>query len=136
MMGCNKPEKPVGPPLSLEEAKALICGRWEGWYAKGKEYFEIRPDETFSQTFVREGVTNYVAEGKWSAEQYRDWYEVRFKPFMDLRDTISQGRSPERTTGRLATFYEDDLKINFVPDLAYFIFKKRSVEGATGRIEK
>ena len=120
----------------MEEAKALICGRWEGWYGKGKEYFVIRSDGTFSQTFVREGVTNYVAEGKWSAEQYRNWYEVRFKPFMDLRDTISQGKSPERITGRVGTFFEDDLPIDFISDLAYFVRKMQSVEGGTNQIQK
>lgn len=134
MAGCTKPQEPAKPPLSMEEMRALISGHYEGWYAKGKEYFVLRSDGTFSQMFVQRGATNYVAEGKWTVEQYRSWYEVRFNPFMDLSETIGRQKSPERIGGRVATFFED--RIDFVPDLAYFIVRKRSVAGGTNKVEK
>ncbi|MSU60131.1 MAG: hypothetical protein EXS35_18500 [Pedosphaera sp.] len=136
MVGCGKPNQAPRPPLTLEEARALISGRWEGWYAKGKEYFVIRPDGTFSQTFVQEGVTNYVAEGKWGAEPFEDYYKVRFNPFMDLSETISYGKSPRKISGRGGSLLEDELRIYFVTDLRYFVMKDERVEGSTNKIAK
>src|SRR5438093_633889 len=135
LVGCNKPNKPNRAPLNLEEVKAIICGRYEGDYAKGKEYFEIRSDGTFSQTFVQRGATNYVAEGKWSFKKMQDHYMVTFKPFIDLRNAIIDGKSPERGTGWGASFYEDEPRINFIPDLSYFIVK-RSDEAGMKKVQK
>ena len=114
----------------------MIRGHWEGWYAKGREYFVIRPDGTFSQTFVREGVTNYVAEGKWSAEPFEDYYKVIFEPFMDLSETISHGTSPRKISGRGGSLLEDELRIYFVTDQAYYVMKDERFEGSTNKIAK
>jgi hypothetical protein len=136
LVGCNKPAKPARPPLTLEDAKTMNSGHWEGWYAKGREYFVIRPDGTFSQTFVREGVTNYVAEGKWGAEPFEDYYKVRFNPFMDLSETIAYEKSPRKISGRLGSLLEDELRIYFVTDQAYYVMKDERVEGSTNQIQK
>ena len=132
LAACNKPNR---PPLSLEEVKALICGRYEGDYAKGMEYFEIRSDDTFSQTLVQSGVTNYTNEGKWSFEKLEDRYLVTFKPFMDLKGAISDGKNPKRFSSGGGTFYDDEPRIYFSRDLSYFILK-RSDEAGTNKVKK
>jgi len=136
LVGCNKTNEPDSPPLSLEEVKAQVSGRYQGRYANGKEYFEIRSDGTFSQTFVQNGATNYAAEGKWSFKKSVDVYRVTFNPFVDLRNAILSGASPEKGNGWEATFYEDELRINFIPDLAYYIVKMKSIEAGTNKVVK
>jgi hypothetical protein len=132
IVGCNRPNK---PPPSLADVKALICGKYQGRYNKGTEYFEIRSDGTFSQAFIQAGVTNYGLEGKWNLENMADRYLVRFTPFMDLEEAILHGKNPEKVNSRTATFFDDESRLFFIGDLDYFIVKLGDGE-ATKRLRK
>ena len=64
--GCSK--QPPKQALTPDQVKKLVCGQYVGEYAGGKEYFEIKPDMTFSQRFETNGKTSYDLKGKWSID--------------------------------------------------------------------
>ena len=132
VLGCNKPDN---PPLSLAEVKVLICGNYQGEYNNGKEYFEIKPDGSFSQKFVRAGVTVYELQGTWRFRELEDGYKVTFEPFMDLGEAIWGGKKPEKVLAMIATFYEDEPTIYFFEDIHYYITKQRDI-GNTNNVTK
>jgi hypothetical protein len=125
LSGCDRPAK---APLTNEQVKVLICGNYIGKYNKGTEYFEIRPDGTFSQLFVSSGLTNYQLSGKWKFEQSVDRYGVTFEPFIGLADAIMAGKEPRRFGEATATFYGDEPVIWFFRDIDYFITKQNGTE--------
>jgi hypothetical protein len=119
--GCKKTAPPA---LSEDRVRDLISGKYEGDYDGGWEYFDVRTNGTFSQTFIQNGVTVYSLEGKWTFEKMEDRYLVWFGPFMDLRDAIvAKGGSPEKVASCQATFYEDEPRIYFFRKIYYFVVK-------------
>ena len=109
--------------MSLGEVKELICGKYAGRYAKGWEFFEIKPDGTFNQVFVQNGKTNYNSQGTWSFKKFEDRYFIEFKSFMNLSETILTGKPPEDGMAR-ATYFDDEPRIYFSQDIDYFITKQ------------
>lgn len=132
-LGCAKPES---PRLSRDAVKALICGAYVGNYFEGTESFEIKPDGSFSQKFVKNGVPLYEQKGTWNFEPKEEGYAIRFEPFMDLHEAIiaewqkspPPGKGPERFSAGTAAFYEDEPRIYFDRDMNYFI-TKRPIKG-------
>ena len=92
LVGCGQPAK---RPASLEEAKAIISGDYEGYYNGGVERFVLRTNGAFSQEFKQDGKTIYYNEGRWELIETTNFngYHIDFSPFTNQVNAIL-GRGP------------------------------------------
>ncbi|MBB6430264.1 hypothetical protein HNQ40_002070 [Algisphaera agarilytica] len=91
-----------------------VQGRYVGNYSNGQEVIVLNQDNTFTQTFSRNGVTQHSLDGTWELRNE----SIVFSPF------IVVDSSPPKQYGHVeGSLHKKGEVISFNPDTDYFIRK-------------
>ncbi|MBU2574871.1 MAG: hypothetical protein KKH28_12420 [Elusimicrobia bacterium] len=110
------------PPPTREE----VIGVYIGNYLGGKEVYDIRPDETFSQTFVKDGHTVYSSTGTWKLMEPSDYQgNIEFSPHMRAQDWNDSDESVSLDTDHGSWLRSSPDVIVFFRDKGILVVKQK-----------
>lgn len=123
LTGCKE-----NPPPSRGD----VIGVYMGNYLGGREVYDIRPDGTFSQTFVKDGKTAYSSTGTWKVmASPHEGGNLEFSPHMRAQDWSDSGESVRLDTGN-GTWDSSGNKsretIYFFSDMGIWVAKQKKTK--------
>ena len=124
-MSCSRPDGPSQTVLSSKDVEKQIVGVYSGRYDGGLERITFDQSGTFSQTFLRNGITNYISTGKWKCRPDGDHYNIFLEPFrIHLGIFTGSTSSNKYITEMKVNYYSGDRQIEFAPKMGYYVTKE------------